>query len=41
MKKPEDVAWQMFEKTGKLGYYMLYKKGNMPTAKYENALCVG
>ena len=26
MKKPEDVAWQMFEKTGKIGYYLLYKK---------------
>ncbi|MBQ7373219.1 MAG: YqzL family protein [Clostridia bacterium] len=26
MKKPEDMAWQLFEKTGKTGYYMLYKK---------------
>lgn len=26
MKKPEDSAWEMFEKTGKPGYYMLYKK---------------
>ena len=26
MKKPEDSAWELFEKTGKTGYYMLYKK---------------
>ena len=26
MKKPEDMAWQLFEQTGKTGYYMLYKK---------------
>jgi hypothetical protein len=26
MKKPEDSAWELFEKTGKMGYYMLYKK---------------
>ena len=26
MKKPEEVAWDLFEKTGKTGYYMLYKK---------------
>ena len=26
MKKPEEIAWEMFEKTGKTGYYMLYKK---------------
>lgn len=26
MKKPEDSAWELFEKTGKLGYYLLYKK---------------
>ncbi len=26
MKKPEDVAWQLFEQTGKTGYFMLYKK---------------
>ena len=26
MKKPEDTAWEMFEKTGKPGYYLLYKK---------------
>ena len=26
MKRPEDVAWELFEKTGKTGYYMLYKK---------------
>lgn len=26
MKKPEDTAWELFEKTGKPGYYMLYKK---------------
>ena len=26
MKKPEEMAWEMFEKTGKPGYYMLYKK---------------
>ena len=26
MKKPEDTAWELFEKTGKAGYYMLYKK---------------
>lgn len=26
MKKPKDSAWELFEKTGKTGYYMLYKK---------------
>lgn len=26
MKKPEDRVWELFEKTGKPGYYMLYKK---------------
>ena len=26
MKDPEKVAWELFEKTGKPGYYMLYKK---------------
>ena len=26
MKKPEDMAWELFEKTGKTGYYMLYRK---------------
>jgi len=23
---PADVAWKMFEKTGNLSYYMLYKQ---------------
>ena len=23
---PADTAWRMFEKTGKLSYYMLYKQ---------------
>lgn len=28
MKKedPKNVCWQLFEKTGKISYYMLYKK---------------
>ena len=26
MKKPEDKVWELFERTGKPGYYMLYKK---------------
>lgn len=28
MKKdePSSVAWKLFEKTGKLGYYLLFKK---------------
>jgi len=26
MKTPEQSAWELFEKTGKPGYYMLYKK---------------
>jgi hypothetical protein len=26
MKKPEDIAWKLFEKTGKPGYYMLYRR---------------
>ncbi len=25
-KEPSDIAWKLFEKTGKTGYYMLYKK---------------
>lgn len=25
-KTPERAAWELFEKTGKAGYYMLYKK---------------
>lgn len=25
-KAPSDKAWEMFEKTGKISYYMLYKK---------------
>ena len=25
-KNPEDSAWQLFEKTGNVSYYMLYKK---------------
>lgn len=25
-KKPEEIAWDMFEKTGNPSYYMLYKK---------------
>ena len=28
MKKPKDRAWDMFEKTGKIGYYLLYSKLN-------------
>ena len=24
-KSPADSAWRMFEKTGKVSYYMLYK----------------
>lgn len=26
MKDPEKAAWELFEKTGYPGYYMLYKK---------------
>ena len=26
MERPEDKAWELFEKTGSPGYYMLYKK---------------
>lgn len=26
MKDPEKAAWELFEKTGCPGYYMLYKK---------------
>ena len=33
MKKPEDSAWELFEKTGKPGYYMLYKKLKKKTDK--------
>lgn len=25
-KNPEDSAWELFEKTGNVSYYMLYKK---------------
>lgn len=25
-KMPENVAWELFEKTGNPSYYMLYKK---------------
>ena len=25
-KLPADAAWELFQKTGKTGYYMLYKK---------------
>ena len=25
-KRPEDCAWALFEKTGKIGYYLLYKQ---------------
>lgn len=25
-KSPEDSAWEMFEKTGKISYYLLYKR---------------
>lgn len=25
-QSPEQVAWKMFEKTGKITYYLLYKK---------------
>lgn len=24
-KNPEDSAWEMFEKTGNISYYLLYK----------------
>ena len=24
-KKPKDIAWELFVKTGETGYYMLYK----------------
>ena len=27
-KKLEDIAWELFVKTGETGYYMLYKKIN-------------
>ena len=36
MKKPEDSAWEMFEKTGKPGYYMLYQKLKNKTEKHKN-----
>ncbi len=25
-KDPDRKAWEMFEKTGRIGYYLLYKK---------------
>jgi len=25
-KKPEECAWELFEKTGRIGYYLLYSK---------------
>ena len=25
-KTPEENAWELFEKTGRIGYYLLYKK---------------
>ncbi len=25
-KDPAQIAWEMFERTGKVSYYMLYKK---------------
>ncbi len=25
-RKPADSAWDLFEKTGKVSYYLLYKK---------------
>lgn len=25
-KKPHECAWELFEKTGKIGYYLLYSK---------------
>lgn len=25
-KSPEDSMWELFEKTGKISYYLLYKK---------------
>ena len=25
-KKPVDTAWEMFQKTGKISYYLLYKR---------------
>lgn len=24
--RPEDSAWELFEKTGEISYYLLYKK---------------
>lgn len=33
MRRPEELAWEMFEKTGKPGYYMLYKKLKNKTDK--------
>ena len=26
IKDPEKTAWELFEKTGKIGYYLLYSK---------------
>ncbi len=25
-RQPEKAAWDLFEKTGRIGYYLLYKK---------------
>ena len=36
MKKPEDSAWELFEKTGKTGYYMLYKKLKRQSGDRQN-----
>jgi hypothetical protein len=36
MKKPEDSAWELFEKTGKTGYYMLYKKLKRKSGDRQN-----
>ena len=33
MKDPEKIAWELFEKTGKTGYYMLYRKLSGKTKK--------
>ncbi len=26
MRTPKDIAWEMFEKTGNTGYYLLFKE---------------
>ena len=32
-KTPEQIAWEMFEKSGNPSYYLLYKKLNIPNMK--------